>query len=353
MAQHIVAAFPPKDGIGRNSEGAFLRLKDGGLYFAYSQFKGGCNDDDASDIAFIRSYDEGETWSEPKVIFSAKQFEVKNIMSVSLLRMQNGDMGLIFGVRYGGIRYVIARSNDEGETFYDIRNCTLDDRPGYYVINNDRIIRLKSGRLVLPLTFHRGMYSSIKKTYCDFRGVACFLLSDDDGFTWREAQDTVCPPFTGSRTGFQENGVVEKENGVLWGYSRTDHMYQYEYFSMDEGEHWTSAQPSRFTSPDSPMKIKRDPHTGYLYSVWNPIPRYNGRQYTKISAGRTPIVWAVSKDDGVTWSDCNVIEGEEDHGYCYPAIFFTEDKSMLVAYCSGGPEDGANLVKLSIMKIEI
>ena len=64
-------------------------------------------------------------------------------------------------------------------------------------------------------------------------------------------------------------------------------------------------------------------------------------------------MWAVSKDDGATWSEPSVIESEEDHGYCYPAIFFTNDGAMLCAYCSGGPEDGICLAKLSIMKIAI
>ena len=55
----------------------------------------------------------------------------------------------------------------------------------------------------------------------------------------------------------------------------------------------------------------------------------------------------------MTWSDYSIIEGDEEHGYCYPAIFFTNDGCMLVAYCSGGPADGICLARLTIQKIKI
>lgn len=355
MNQHLVLTMSPDQEIRRRSEGAFLRLNDGGICFAYSQFFGSTRDDADSEIVAVTSYDEGETWSEPRVLFSAKQFDVRNIMSVTLMRMKNGDFGMFFVVRGDTMHHMLARSNDDGNTFYRITECTLPDRQAYYVLNNDRVIRTKTGRLVLPCTFHRGnlQHYAECRPFFDIRGQAFFLLSDDDGDTWREASDTIYAPFTNTKTGLQENGVVEKENGVLWGYSRTDHMVQYEYFSMDGGEHWTAAQPSRFTAPDSPLSIKRDPHTGYLYAVWNPIPNYNGRGAPRHTMGRTPLVWAVSRDDGATWSDCRIIESREDYGYCYPAIFFAEDQSMLVGYSSGGPEDGTCLAKLSVMKIPL
>ena len=147
--------------------------------------------------------------------------------------------------------------------------------------------------------------------------------------------------------------MIELNNGVLWGYARTDQMSQYEFFSMDGGETWTVPQASRFTSPPSPLKIKRHPKSGDLYAVWNPIPNYNGRELTRAGWGRTPLVWAVSRDDGRTWSEQQVVEGNSEHGYCYPAIFFTDDDAMLVAYCAGGPEDGMCLCRLTIQKVYI
>ncbi len=355
MKDHVTAVFAPDGKFTRYSEGAFLRLKDGGILFVCSRFSGGYRDDSASDLASFTSSDEGETWSDGAVALPASAFGAKNVMSVSLMRMLNGDVGMFFIVKQSpGInRIMLARSRDEGASWYGFTECTPTDRRGYYVLNNDRAERLKSGRILLPLAFHRADCSPDGSGFIDGRGAACFEYSDDDGATWHEAPDAVYPPFTGSSSGLQETGVAEKTDGTLWAYNRTDKMYQYEYFSFDGGLNWTEPQPSRFTSPCSPMKIKRHPSAGDLYAVWNPVPEYNGRYVSRAGRGRTPLVWAVSRDDGGTWSECRVIEDGPENGYCYPAVFFTDDGAMLTAYCSGGPEDGICLAKLTIKKIGI
>lgn len=348
----------------RHSEGAFLRLKDGSILYAWSRFTGSFADSAPSDIVGCRSYDEGETWGETKTLLRAKDFGTHNIMSVSLMRMENGDLGLFFGSRAkpNVSLHHLARSADDGETFYTSLVYSNSSRPGYYVLNNDRVIRTRSGRLIAPLACHRGGYNydhadegeSAQKWSLDYAAYDTFLYSDDDGRTWQESADTVHPPFV-SGNGLQEPGIIEKENGVLWAWARTDHCYQYEMFSFDGGNHWTQAQPSRFTSACSPMQIRRNPADGSLISVWNPIPNYNGRLEAGTSpfGGRTPLVYAVSRDDGLTWTEPVVIEGREDAGYCYPCVFFTKDSSMLVGYCAGLPEDGDMLAACTVRKIAL
>ena len=355
MTDHITASFAPNDKFCRYSEGSFLRLKDGRIAYVHSRFTDGQDDDAPSDIAVAYSEDDGESWSDTELVIPASQYNTHNIMSVSLLRMENGDFGLFYIVKKNAAENVImlSRSADDGKTFYKHTVCTLTDRPGYYVLNNDRVIRLSTGRILMPLTFHRGGYADGGRScYWDSRSFACFLYSDDDGNTWKESPDTVFAPFVGSSSGLQETGVIEKQNGVVWAYNRTDRMYQYEYYSMDGGLHWSMPQASRFTSPCSPMKIARNEKTGKLYAVWNPIPNYNGRKTNSVSCGRTPIVYAVSDDDGNTWSEYTILEDDPERGYCYPAIFFTED-AMLVAYSAGGPTDGNWISRLNIKKVAL
>ena len=357
MQDHIVASFAPCEKFCRFSEGSFLRLKDGRIIFMHSRFTEAQDDDAPSDIAATYSADEGETWSEIRLVFPASQFHVSNIMSVSLMRMHNDDLGAFFVVKHSPTenRIFLARSKDDGETFYKFIECTQQDRPGYYVLNNDRVICLSTGRLLVPATFHRGGYSNhdMVPYFWDSRSFACFLYSDDDGETWAESPDVVFAPFTRSNSGLQETGVVEKKNGVVWAYNRTDKMYQYEYFSMDGGLHWSAPQASRFTSPNSPMLIKRHPESGVLYAIWNPIPNYNGRKTNSVCCGRTPIVYASSQDDGATWSEYTALEGDGDRGYCYPAAFFTNDNAMLVAYSAGGPRDGNWISRLNMKKVAL
>ena len=82
----------------------------------------------------------------------------------------------------------------------------VTDLVDYYVLNNSRVIQLKSGRIVLPLCLHRTL--DVKKN--DWAGQLLCYLSDDQGKTWRrsksifEGKDT-----TGMRVTVQEPGVVE------------------------------------------------------------------------------------------------------------------------------------------------
>jgi len=353
----VVQRFVSDKEYTRHSEGSFLRLQDGRILYAYSRFQESSQDDAPSHIVACYSEDEGKTWTQPQKILDPSDFSTHNIMSVSLMRMQNQDLGLFFVARSAPNSSVcyLARSRDEGKTFYEVSPCNSSDRPGYYVLNNDRVIRLKSGRLIMPLAFHRGGYDSThpKAYYFEWRSYVLFLISDDDGKTWRESSDVVFPPFSGTRSGLQEPGVIELASGVLYGYARTDKMYQYDFYSVDGGEHWTQAEPSSFTSPNSPIQMKRALDGKSILAVWNPIPNYNGRRIYPGFGGRTPLAYAVSTDECGSWSKPFVIEGQKDCGYCYPAIFFTNDGHALISYCSGTQESGDCLADSTIYRLEL
>lgn len=347
------SALPGQPVNPRNSEGAFIRTRDGRILFIYSRFEGETWYDDANcDIACVESADEGKTWSEPRMIFRAADLGLKNIMSVSLLRLKNGDIGLFFLYLYERHEAILVmyRSSDEGSTWSNPVNCI--DIPGYYVVNNDRVIQLANGRLVVPAAFHPPMRTDENRQYVSMKAANRFFISDDDGITWSVTPSMIALNSDHSGTGLQEPGVVELSGGIIWAYARTDLGRQYEYFSIDGGSSWTQPQPSAFTSPDSPMLIKRNPYNNLLYSVWNPVPRYPGREIVSGMMGRTPLVIAVSADEGKTWSEPLVLEDAPDHGYCYPALHFEQDYA-LVAYCAGAPEDECCLNRLVIRRIEL
>ncbi len=350
-----VLVLSPDEKYTRQSEGDFLRLKDGRILFVWCRFQGSQEDHAHCELAFCTSMDEGETWSEPRTLIDPAMYGVENIMSVSLMRMDNGDLGLFYLVKVTPIhsRIMLSRSKDEGESFYSHVECSDPNRPFYYVVNNSRIERMKNGRLVIPAAYHPGCCGPNDNYFVDMRSIATFFLSDDDGATWRQSPELVYPPFNDTGTGLQEPGVIECAQGGLRAWFRTDRLCQYESFSVDGGEHWSVAQPTRFSSPASPLEIVRRPETGALYAFWNPIPNYAGREMSRAGWGRIPMVYAVSKDDGMTWSEPIVLSNEEEHGYCYPAAFFTKDNAMLVGYCSGGPEEGICLAQLTIKKVTL
>lgn len=346
-----VQVFSPDARFSRHSEGDFLRLRDGRILFVYCRFEGEWYDDQPCNLVGCYSSNEGESWTEPRLLIPAATFGVKNIMSVSLMRMENGDLGLFYLVKVTPIhsRIMLSRSRDEGETFYCHTECTDPEIPFYYVVNNSRVERLNSGRLLIPAAYHRGSVGPSGRYYVDGRSLVVFFLSDDDGRTWRQARDMLYPPFTDTTAGLQEPGVIERDGG-LYAWFRTDKYTQYESFSVDGGESWSVPQPSRFSGPLSPLEIARDPRTHKLYAVWNPIANYPGRVNPPAAWGRNPLVMAISDDNGLTWSDPEILADEPDRGYCYPALFFTGDQCALIAYCSGGSEEKSCLAQLTIQK---
>ncbi len=354
-SQKTVCEIPPTKENGRNSEGDFITLKDGTIMFAYSRYNSdGMEDDDSCDIAALFSYDNGETFTDGKILVTAESMGVKNLMCVSLMRMENGDIGLFFlkKLSNGFSEYYLMRSSDEAETFYHQTKCLPKTFGAYYVINNCRVLKTKDGKLYIPAASHRRGIDEKGELRFDYYAYSLLYVSEDDGFTWSEKNIKFANPDPNSETGLQEPGIAELENGSLYAYFRTDCLCQYESISVDGGRKWTSPSPSRFTSPESPMLIKKNPYSGKYYSVYNPVPFYNTRKENEefFHAGRTPIILRES-ENGTDFSNEIILESEEERGYCYPAIYFTDEKTMLVSFCAGGKEDGSCLNKTIIKKI--
>lgn len=346
----IVLDLPPDEAAGnpRNSEGAFLTLDNGRILFAYSRFKGkDPSDDAASDICMLESEDNGESFGNMRVILTCEDEEAGNIMSVSLMHMQNGDIGIFYLVREKKTRLqmYLRRSEDRGVTWSSRILCTPLD--GFLVVNNDRVIRLSNGDILIPAACHPVHGEAFEE-----HGELRYFFSTDDGRTWEQSQGRCILPCTAnSESGLQEPGVLELGGGIVWSFARTDLGRQYETFSMDYGRSWTESRPSRFTGPKSPLSMKRD-EKGIIWVVWNPIPEYNGRPKRKgiFLGGRTPYVIAASRDNGRSFTEPVAFETEEDRGYCYCAIHFLKD-SVLLAYCAGGLEDHSCLTRLRLRKI--
>ncbi len=334
----------------RNSEGSFCTLKNGEIIFAYTYFYGGAGDDAAAHIAMRRSADGGKTWS------AQDEFVVKNegtnVMSVSLLRLQDGRIAMFFLQKHkpGGVLMctpMVIYSTDEAKTWTE--PVPVMGAPGYLVLNNDRVIQLKNGRLLVPVAYHR-MRSN---TTTDGRSFSYFYISDDSGKTWRESKELIFHPSSKSKNGLQEPGVIELTDGKLMAWFRTREGAQYKAFSSDSGDTWSPAtRAEEFLSPISPLSIKRNPHTGELLAIWNDWNPVWNVPRTKKNWGRTPLVLARSKNEGKTWQDHAAIETSPEHGFCYTAMHFTDD-ALLLSYCCGGGKDSWVLQNTKVVRIEL
>ncbi len=330
----------PSEEYPRHSEGDILELKDGRLCLIYTRFTGGSGDHARADLVMRISSDDGETWTKPETV--VRRTGGLNVMSVSLLRLTGGRIALFYlhKISEEDCRPVMCVSTDEGRTWSEPTVC-ITDEVGYYVLNNDRAVQLKSGRIILPVAWHQGAGKPR-----DSAGVVMCYLSDDHGRSWRRSRDSFkgYDP-DGNRIIVQEPGVVELTDGRLMMFIRTDAGSQYVCHSTDGGDTWSKPWPSELASPLSPASIERIPWTGDLVCVWND---HSGR-HPYPAGRRTPLCVAVSSDEGQTWGASRVIEADPDGWYCYTAIAFVKDR-MLLAYCAGDKQVGG-LNRLKVLAI--
>jgi len=321
-----IRLLPPSKGNPRNSEGDFIRLKNGRIMFAYSHFTGGGSDHAAAHIAARYSSDDGKTWTAKDVVIVPREGKF-NVMSVSLLRLQNGEIALFY-LRKNSLtdcRPLMRISRDEGKMWSEPTVCIGE--VGYNVLNNDRALQLESGRIVLPVARH----NSPAQNKFDGRGVISCHLSDDNGKTWRPSKTAQ----QGDGLMLQEPGIVELKGGRLMMFCRTPHGSQYVAYSDDQGDTWSKFKASNMISPLSPATIERNPKTGDLLLVWN-----NHDQVTAPYRGkRTPYNAAISRDEGKTWERIKTLEDDPNGWYCYTAMDFVGDH-VLLGHCAGDRRKG-------------
>ena len=334
-----IPLLPPGAGNPRNSEGDFIRLRDGRLLFVYTHFTGGSADHATAHLAGRFSVDGGVTWDTEDTLVLPNEAGC-NVMSVSLLRLPSGEIALFYARKNSMDDCVpcMRVSRDEGATWGEPTVCI--EEPGYYVLNNDRVVQLAGGRVVVPVALHKRP----EWPEPDWSGTVMCYLSDDGGVAWRRSRDCLQGHAEdGARVVLQEPGVVELKDGRLMMFCRTTSGCQYVSFSSDQGESWTAFGPSNMISPCSPATIERIPSTGDLLLAWNDHDGVDERYLGK----RTPFNVAVSRDEGVTWTGRRTLEDDPGGWYCYTAMEFVGDY-VLLGHCAGQRATGGlNLTRIT------
>lgn len=339
LHHEVVLNLHPGENNPRNSEGDFIRLKDGSILFIYSHFYGESPGDYGHAYLASRvSDDEGDSWSTEDKIEISNEGE-RNVMSVSLLRLQSGKIALFYGKKNSDAdcRTLMRISDDEGKTWGEPRLCIPEE--GYFVLNNDRVIQLPGGRIILPVAKHNeegGVWSRKGK-------ISCFY-SDDEGLSWNESAEVTIP----EEITAQEPGVVLLKDGSILMFIRSDAGSQCYSRSQDAGESWSPATRSLLISPLSPASIERIPDTGDLLAVWN----YNLQTDEHLAKQRTPLNLAISKDEGISWENIKVLENDPDGRYCYTAIEFVKD-GVLLGYASGSQSAKTHWGLTKVIKVKL
>jgi sialidase-1 len=313
--------FPATEKNPRYSEGSVAVLTDGTLLYATTEFVGGAADAATARIVARESRDGGRTWSEPRVL--QENVGKQNVMSVTLRRLKpnaaDGSLGLFYLVKNGptDLKVYLRASEDEGKSFG--KPVRVTDRPGYHVMNNDRVTVLSSGRVVCPVSWTENAGKG--EHYVSL----CFF-SDDGGKTWKKGTDSV----DAAKRGAMEPEVVELDGGKLLMIVRTQLGHIATATSKDGGDHWGESGQLSVKAPEAPATIRRIPATGDLLLIWNntydPKAGHGGK--------RTPLTAAVSSDEGKTWNTLRDLETDADRTFAYTSVAFVRDRAVLTYYVS-------------------
>lgn len=303
----------------RYTEGSILSLKNGDLLFAVTEFQDTSSDFARARIVGRRSSDGGRTWTEKKVL--QENTGGMNVMSVTLRRLPDGTILMFYLQKnsHRDLRLYVRMSSDEAASFGDPVRVTSDE--GYHVVNNDRVVILKSGRLLAPA-------ASTPDVQQVNHFVSHCYLSDDNGITWRKGQGHV----DADRRGAMEPEVIELNDGRLLMLVRTQLGFIGRSYSADRGETWGEMTSLGVVGPEAPATLRRVPSTGDLLLIWN----NNFQQGAGHGGKRTPLTAAISKDEGVTWTVVGDLETDPQKTFSYTSLTFVRDRAVM-SYWESGP----------------
>jgi len=279
-----------------------------------------------------RSTDGGRTWKEQGRM--KMEWSLPGMVSdggVTFLRMKDGRLAALLprhvqGQRGGGLP-VITFSKDDGSTWTSAR--LIGEAEGAWYVMNDRLIQLRSGRLLVPVA-HMPQAPGLCEG--DRNQSLCFF-SDDGGETWRRSRE---PAKLDDARGMQEPCVAEGEGGRVLMLSRTGSGFIFASRSDDGGDTWSKPEPTTLVSACSSLTLKTLPD-GRLIAFYN--------HAAPIKAGaffpRTPLCYAVSGDGGKTWSAPVIVDDEgvanKERQNIYPSACLTKG-GMVVMWSTHGAD---------------
>ncbi len=249
-------------------------------------------DEDANNYVVVStSGDDGKTWEEVMVIDPDAEGPVR-AFDPEIWIAPNGELWVFWAQAVehdgtiAGVWTMKASSPDKKEPDWS-EPVRLTDG-----VMMCKPIVLSGGEWVLPASTWRLTDNSAK-----------MIVSVDGGQSWQERGAVNVPRKVRS---FDEQMIVEKNNGDLWMLVRTNYGLG-ESFSYDKGYTWTPLVPSKIQHPSARFFVQRLNSGNLLLVKHGPID---------MKTGRSHLMAFVSKDDGCTWSNGLLLD--ERPGISYP-----------------------------------
>lgn len=244
------------------------------------------------------------TWSVPVEVAKVREDAHWNPV---LFKSPNGEIILFFKV--GKVidewETWFMISNDQGNTWTRARELVPGDKGGRGPVRNKPIV-LSDGTWLAPASDEK---EEVWNAFVD--------RSEDGGKTW-----TATPFIAIDRNLIPEEGVIqptlwESSPGQVHMLLRSSAGVICRSDSKDYGKTWSPIYKTSLPNNNSGIDLTQL-EDGRLVLVYNPIGENWGP--------RTPIVAAVSSDNGATWSEPVTIDsGEGDDEFSYPSVIHYGD----------------------------
>lgn len=268
-----------------------------------------------------------EKWEKPR-----KVADVRGVAMWNPVLFQRTDGTVLLFYKVGETIPVwktwVMESRDGGVTFSEPKELVKGDTEGGRGPVKNKPIRLKDGTILAPASLEGNTWDA----FVD--------ISKDEGITWEKSEmvpvrrvgydiHMVDRPY--NRHYLYGKGMIQPtlwqdETGDVHMLARTTSSRIFRSDSKDGGRTWCLAYDTGLPNNNSGIDLVKS-ENGVLILVYN--PRENLPNYYK--GPRTPLVVAISKDNGSSFAEFAVLE-DQNGNYCYPSVVCGKDKEILITY---------------------
>ena len=292
-------------------------------------------DSPAAFFVLASSDDDGEHWSEPRVVLDSHSKTLprpRSILVGNLWTDPRGRLWLFFDQSIdmfdgrAGLWATICENPDAESPVWST------PRRIWHGVTLNKPTVLSSGEWMLPISLDQrggfGPFAGCFKDLDPMRGANVFV-STDEGATWTRRGMATFP-----NPDWHEHMIVERRDGTLWMLARTTKGIM-QSASTDGGRTWSeAAEVPGVRQPNARFHLRRLA-SGKLLLVkhGDRIDAHEGR--VQLSA------W-LSDDDGRTWQGGLVLD--ERKGISYPDGFQAPDGTIFISYDRNRATDGEILM---------